>query len=191
VNQLSLTTPGSATHVSGRHKSKSQRLTLHKVIQESSLKTYTCGTFRPIVISFINSSWHIRAVEFPIRVSTFWFNMILVYALAFIHLVTSTEAFPMRIDRDTTLIHDKNTKLDGPRTEWSRQDILTLIGVCVAVAATLTAILIAAPRLREWLCEPLECKPNPNPTTCAAVFTATRGTPEPLYSFSSNCIELS
>ena len=43
---------------------------------------------------------------------------------------------------------------------WSKQDILTLIGVCVAVVTgfiALVGILIASPRTREWLCRPFDC----------------------------------
>jgi hypothetical protein len=45
---------------------------------------------------------------------------------------------------------------------WSRQDVLTLISVCIAVIGVLTAVLVSAPGLRERLCKPFECKRNPH-----------------------------
>jgi hypothetical protein len=55
--------------------------------------------------------------------------------------------------------------------EWSRQDVLTLIGVCIAVIGVTTAVLVSAPGLRKGLCKPFECKRNPHPAIRAMVHT--------------------
>jgi ABC-type phosphate transport system permease subunit len=42
---------------------------------------------------------------------------------------------------------------------WSKQDILTLIGVCVGVVTVivgLVGVLVASPKIREWLCMPIQ-----------------------------------
>jgi hypothetical protein len=68
-------------------------------------------------------------------------------------------------------VHDGDVTRDQPssgfnesQTRWSRQDVFTLISVCVGVAAILIGALIALPRLREWLCKPFHRKPNPYST---------------------------
>jgi phosphoglycerol transferase MdoB-like AlkP superfamily enzyme len=41
---------------------------------------------------------------------------------------------------------------------WSKQDVLTLIGVCVGVITViigLAGVLVASPKIREWLCMPI------------------------------------
>jgi len=41
---------------------------------------------------------------------------------------------------------------------WSKQDVLTLVGVCVAVVTViigLVGVLIASPKTRMWLCGPM------------------------------------
>jgi len=48
------------------------------------------------------------------------------------------------------------TSIDGQ--PWSKQDVLTLVGVCVAVVTViigLVGVLIASPKAREWLCRPI------------------------------------
>ncbi|KAJ5030801.1 hypothetical protein PSV08DRAFT_383785 [Bipolaris maydis] len=42
-------------------------------------------------------------------------------------------------------------------SQWSRQDVLTLAGVCVAIIAVLIAlvsVLFSPPKSRKWLCRP-------------------------------------
>lgn len=42
---------------------------------------------------------------------------------------------------------------------WSKQDVLTLVGVCVAVITViigLIGVLIASPKTRVWLCTPID-----------------------------------
>jgi ABC-type phosphate transport system permease subunit len=41
---------------------------------------------------------------------------------------------------------------------WSKQEVLTLIGVCVGVVTViigLVGVLVASPKIREWLCMPI------------------------------------
>ncbi|KAH6870800.1 hypothetical protein BKA58DRAFT_385841 [Alternaria rosae] len=45
---------------------------------------------------------------------------------------------------------------DRPQTTWSRQDIFTLVSVCVAVVGIVIGLLIASPKSREWIQEPLK-----------------------------------
>ena len=48
------------------------------------------------------------------------------------------------------------TSIDGQ--PWSKQDVLTLVGVCVAgvtVIIGLVGVLIASPKARGWLCRPI------------------------------------
>jgi hypothetical protein len=51
---------------------------------------------------------------------------------------------------------------DTARTSWSRQDIFTLFGVCVAITSILVGLLVALPGLRGWLCRPFHSKLNPH-----------------------------
>jgi ABC-type phosphate transport system permease subunit len=40
---------------------------------------------------------------------------------------------------------------------WSKQDVLTLVSVCVGVVTVvigLVGVLVASPKTREWLCRP-------------------------------------
>jgi hypothetical protein len=57
-----------------------------------------------------------------------------------------------------------STPGDPARTSWSRQDIFTLIGVCVAITSILVGLLVALPGLRGWLCKPFHRKLNPHST---------------------------
>jgi hypothetical protein len=56
-----------------------------------------------------------------------------------------------------------NNTSDSTQSGWSRQDVLTLIGICIAVVGVLAAVLVSSPGLRERLCMPFECKRNPHP----------------------------
>lgn len=43
------------------------------------------------------------------------------------------------------------------QSQWSRQDVLTLAGVCVAIISVLIAlvsVMFSLPKLRKWLCRP-------------------------------------
>ena len=78
-------------------------------------------------------------------------------------LPTLIEAFPTPSTRDVDLTHHQDpTTPDQAQTGWSRQDIFTLVSVCVAVAGILIGLLLASPKLREWLCHPFKCKRNLN-----------------------------
>ncbi|KAH6842072.1 hypothetical protein B0T12DRAFT_424433 [Alternaria alternata] len=52
--------------------------------------------------------------------------------------------------------NNNNNTSDSVQLGWSRQDILTLIGVCIAVVGVLAAVLVSSPGLRERLCTPFE-----------------------------------
>ncbi|KAH7084959.1 hypothetical protein BKA63DRAFT_498584 [Paraphoma chrysanthemicola] len=45
-------------------------------------------------------------------------------------------------------------------SSWSKQDIITLIGVLVAVLGILLTLLLASPTLRRKLLYPCRCKPR-------------------------------
>ena len=42
-------------------------------------------------------------------------------------------------------------------TTWSRQDIFTLVSVCVAIIGIFIGVLVASPAVREWLYRPFHC----------------------------------
>lgn len=78
------------------------------------------------------------------------------------------------------------------RSSWSRQDVFTLISVFVAVAAILTTVLVAVPKLRHWLCKPLECKRNLYSIKWdGGTYEATKPPPPPPLSFSHKRFDLS
>ena len=75
---------------------------------------------------------------------------------------TLAEASPVGSTRTVVpSYHQRPTSPDQAQTGWSRQDIFTLVSVCVAVAGILIGLLIASSNLREWLCDPVRCKRNP------------------------------
>ena len=71
-------------------------------------------------------------------------------------------AFADAVSIPSTRNNNNNTS-DSVQLGWSRQDILTLIGVCIAVVGILAAVLVSSPGLRERLCTPFECKQDPHP----------------------------
>jgi len=78
-------------------------------------------------------------------------------------LPTLIKAFPIPPTRNVgPNHHQRPTGRDQTRAGWSRQDIFTLVSVCVAVAGILIGLLLASPKLREWLCDPFKCKRNLN-----------------------------
>jgi hypothetical protein len=95
--------------------------------------------------------------------------MNLFIASVFVLPLTIAEAFPLRSGLDASLHHSEQTDSNISPTAWSRQDIFTFISVCVAVFGIVTAVLVAAPKVREWCCKPFECKLNSNPPTWDAV----------------------
>jgi hypothetical protein len=61
--------------------------------------------------------------------------------------------------RDMNLLNQKSH--DTPNrdlTGWSRQDIFTLVSVCVAVIGIFISVLVASPAVRKWLYTPFHCK---------------------------------
>lgn len=74
-------------------------------------------------------------------------------------------------------VHDGNSS-ESTQSAWSRQDVFTFVSVCVAVAGIATAILVAAPRFREWCCKPFACKLNSTNNMGRGAYDTT-GTPKP------------
>lgn len=66
-------------------------------------------------------------------------------------------AFPRAFDSALIMKHSSPALVASPRiqSQWSRQDVLTLAGVCVAIITVLIALLsvmFPPPKLRKWLC---------------------------------------
>jgi hypothetical protein len=72
-------------------------------------------------------------------------------------------AFADAVSIPSTRNNNNNNTSDSVQLGWSRQDILTLIGVCIAVVGVLAAVLVSSPGLRERLCTPFECKQDSHP----------------------------
>lgn len=69
------------------------------------------------------------------------------------------DASPTLAIRDmTSLNHKASVTSDQVSTSWSRQDIFTLVSVCVAVVGIFIGVLVASPAVREWLYRPLYCE---------------------------------
>jgi len=61
--------------------------------------------------------------------------------------------------RDVDTVNQQHpTTSARAQTRWSRQDIFTLVSVCVAVVGIFIAVLVASPTLREWLYRPFHRK---------------------------------
>jgi hypothetical protein len=43
-------------------------------------------------------------------------------------------------------------------SSWSKEAIITLVGVAVAVVSVFVAIVLSSSKLRQWLCCPFRCK---------------------------------
>jgi hypothetical protein len=67
-----------------------------------------------------------------------------------------TNALVIRRHVSASDIRDQSS-LPNAQSSWSRQDILTFIGVGVAVLGIFTGLLAASPILRGWLCMPFLC----------------------------------
>lgn len=66
------------------------------------------------------------------------------------------KAFPIPPIRSQSATCDQQFVTSSQsQTSWPRQDVFALISVFVAVAAILTAVLVAVPKLRRWLRKPL------------------------------------
>jgi hypothetical protein len=84
--------------------------------------------------------------------------MSLVVALLLLS-VASTKASPILRVHNEQLGYDHiPTDSIEQQLGWSRQDIFTLVSVCVAIAGIFIGALSASPTVREWLCKPFRCK---------------------------------
>ncbi|KAH8627326.1 hypothetical protein IG631_17094 [Alternaria alternata] len=88
--------------------------------------------------------------------------MSLVIALLLLS-VASTEGSPiLPVHNEQPGYDHVPTDLNQQQLGWSRQDIFTLVSVCVAIAGIFIGALGASPTLREWLCQPFRCKATPS-----------------------------
>jgi ABC-type phosphate transport system permease subunit len=85
--------------------------------------------------------------------------------------ISPTNALATAI-RSITESYPSVTVTPATGQRWSKQDVLTLVGVCVGVVTVvvgLVGVLVASPKTREWLCRPLnwftQCvQPSKNPS---------------------------
>ncbi|OAG24953.1 hypothetical protein CC77DRAFT_1004638 [Alternaria alternata] len=69
--------------------------------------------------------------------------------------ITLLDASPILTIRDmASLNHKASVASDQLSTRWSRQDIFTLVSVCVAVVGIFIGALVASPTVRQWLYRP-------------------------------------
>jgi hypothetical protein len=93
-------------------------------------------------------------------------TMSLIIALLLLS-VASTEGSPILPVHNEQLRYDHvSTDSNQQQLGWSRQDIFTLVSVCVAIAGIFIGALGASPTLREWLCKPFRCKATPSCAPC-------------------------
>lgn len=64
----------------------------------------------------------------------------------------------LAVRRVESINQQSSAASDQVHTRWSRQDIFTLVSVCVGVIGIFIAVLVASPVLREWLYRPLRCE---------------------------------
>ncbi|OAG24980.1 hypothetical protein CC77DRAFT_296360 [Alternaria alternata] len=77
--------------------------------------------------------------------------------------VASIEASPILPVHNEQLGYDRvPTDSNQQQLGWSRQDIFTLVSVCVAIVGIFIGALGASPTLRVWLCKPSRCKAIPS-----------------------------
>lgn len=77
--------------------------------------------------------------------------------------VASIEASPILPVHNEQLGYDHvPTDSNQQQLGWSRQDIFTLVSVCVAIVGIFIGALGASPTLRVWLCKPSRCKATPS-----------------------------
>jgi hypothetical protein len=89
----------------------------------------------------------------------FGFNMTpLIIAGLSLH-VALIAAFPIQAVRDVKLNSQQSSATsDQIPTRLSRQDIFTLVSVCVAIISIFIGVLVASPAVRKWLYTPFHCK---------------------------------
>ncbi|KAF7676019.1 hypothetical protein GT037_005524 [Alternaria burnsii] len=72
-------------------------------------------------------------------------------------------AFPTQAARGADLISQQSSATsDRVPTGWSRQDIFTLVSVCVAVIGIFVGVLVASPAVRNFLYKLLHCEFTPS-----------------------------
>jgi hypothetical protein len=70
----------------------------------------------------------------------------------------TTEALVIPI-RSLPDIHPDAAFVPTDHRPWSKQDVLTFVGVCVAIVTAiigLVGVLVASPNTRKWLCRPFD-----------------------------------
>jgi hypothetical protein len=130
------------------------------MIRESSL------FFSAIQISSTNSMrLNTHSSTNGIRLNTHKLYVLNIMSLVIAILLLSAasiEASPILPVHYEQLEYDHvSTDSNQGQLGWSRQDVFTLVSVCVAIAGILIGALLASPILREWLCKPVHRKANP------------------------------
>jgi hypothetical protein len=119
------------------------------------------GLFAPVKVpskrmSFAHS---LSLVCFLTQSNKFGFKMTpLITASLSLHIALIA-AFPTQAVRDADFnSQQSSTTSDTISTRWSRQDIFTLVSVCVAVIGIFIGVLVASPAVRKWLYTPFHRK---------------------------------
>jgi hypothetical protein len=77
---------------------------------------------------------------------------------------TLIEASPVPPLRNGDTLQDSLPQTPNQaQNKWSRQDIFTLVSVCVAIAGIFIGVLVALPRLRKSLYKPFDSRPTKCP----------------------------
>jgi ABC-type phosphate transport system permease subunit len=79
------------------------------------------------------------------------------FAVILFAQVSPTDALATAI-RSLTESYPSVTITPATSQHWSKQDVLTLVGMCVGVVTVvigLVGVLVASPKTREWLCRPI------------------------------------
>jgi hypothetical protein len=103
-------------------------------------------------LCFSNSE-HAQGVSLSTITCRFVPTLSMVFFLALLLLSTTTASAVSR----RSLVTRQAVSPDSTQPPWSEQDILTLVGVCVAVITVIIAViavLIASPKLCRWLYKP-------------------------------------
>lgn len=129
------------------------------MVRESSL------FFPAVQISSTNSmrlKTHSATNGMRLNRHEFYVSNIMPLVIAILLLsVASTKASPILPVHNEQLGYDHvSTDSNQQQLGWSRQDIFTLVSVCVAIAGIFIGALGASPTLRVWLCKPIHCKAN-------------------------------
>lgn len=77
---------------------------------------------------------------------------------ALIEAIAVALAFPPESAHTQCLPSYRTVHTEGG---WSRQDMLTLASVCLAIVGIMIGALMASPKAREWLCKPFKSETGP------------------------------